>query len=79
MLVKTESKLWKNDMNKLLDIRIINNQTGKVYKLLGFRSRGDANGAIRLAGFTLLDPDTKQVLVVNDMVTGEKAYSIVTE
>lgn len=66
-------------MNKLLQIRVINNQTGKVYTLLGFRSRGDANGTIRLAGFTLLDPDTKQVLVVNDIVTGEKNYSIVNE
>lgn len=66
-------------MNKLLQIRIIHNQTGKVYSLLGFRSRGDANGDIRLAGFTLLDPDTKQVLVVNDMISSEKNYTIVTE
>lgn len=65
-------------MNKLLEIKVLNNQTAKIYRLLGFRSRGDDRGGIHVISFTLHDRDNRQVIVVDDVLEMKK-YSLVTE
>lgn len=65
-------------MNKLLQIKVLDQTTGKVYRLLGFRTTGDDRGGIYIKGFTLHDQEGRKVVVVND-VQEMKKYSVVVE
>lgn len=63
-------------MNKLLDITVINQVTGRSYKLLGFRSKGDDRSGIAVTGITLHDVTNREVIVVDD-VLDMKRYQLV--
>ena len=65
-------------MKRLLEIKVLNQTTGQVYRLLGFHTSGDDRGGIHLKGFTLHDVKNRQVVVVNDVMEMKK-YSLVTE
>ena len=65
-------------MNKLLQIKVLDQTTGKVYRLLGFRTTGDDRGGIYMKGFTLHDVEGRKVVVVNN-VQEMKKYSVVIE
>lgn len=65
-------------MNKLLQIKVLDQTTGKIYFLLGFRSTGDDRGGIHIKGFTLHDREGRKIVVVND-VQEMKKYSVVVE
>ena len=64
-------------MNKLLEIRVVNQVTGRSYKLLGFRSRGDDRSGINVVSITLHDVDNRQVIVVDDPLEMKK-YQLLT-
>jgi hypothetical protein len=59
-------------MNKLLQIRILDETTGKKYNLLGFRSRGDDRGGLTVIAVTLYDYDNRQVWIVDNPVDMKK-------
>lgn len=63
-------------MNKLLDVQVVNNVTGKNYKLLGFRSAGDDRAGIRVTSITLHDVDNRQVIIVDNPLEMKK-YQLV--
>jgi hypothetical protein len=65
-------------MKKLLEIKVLNQTTGQMYRLLGFHTSGDDRGGIHIKGFTLHDISNRQVLVVNDVMEMKK-YSLVIE
>jgi len=63
---------------KLLEIKVLNQTTGGVYRLLGFNSKRSTSGTIHVSGFTLHDIDNRIVLNVNDAIEMKK-YSLVIE
>lgn len=63
-------------MNKLLEIRVLNQLTGRSYSLLGFRSKGDDRAGIHVTSITLHDIDNRQVIVV-DNPTEMKKYQLI--
>jgi hypothetical protein len=65
-------------MNKLLQIRIIDETTGNKYHLLGFRSQGDDRSGINVISVTLHDVDNRQVIIVDNPVKMKK-YSVIVE
>jgi hypothetical protein len=64
-------------MNKLLEIRVLNNTNGRSYSLLGFRSQGDDRSGINVIGITLHDVDNRQVIVVDNPVDMRKYQLII--
>jgi len=64
-------------MNKLLEIRVVNNVTGKTYHVLGFRSKGDDRSGIQVTSVTLHDVSDRQVVVVDNPLEMKK-YQVLT-
>lgn len=67
-----------HNMNKLLQIRVLNNVTGKNYKLLGFSSAGDDRIGFRIVSLRLLDVDARNIFVVTEGPDLKK-YTLVNE
>ena len=64
-------------MNKLLEIRVVDNTTGNTYNVLGFRSKGDDRSGIQVTSVTLHDISNRQVLVVDNPLEMKK-YQVLT-
>ena len=65
-------------MNKLLEISVLNQVTGKSYKLLGFRSRGDDRAGINVTSITLHDVSSREVIVVDNPQEMKKYQLIIS-
>lgn len=53
------------DLDKLLQIRVMNNITGKNFKLLGFRTVRDQFRGISVSGITVHDVDARTATTIN--------------
>jgi hypothetical protein len=52
-------------MNELLKIRMVDQQTGKYFQLVGFRSQGSDDSGYHVVEITLYDVDTRKIILVS--------------